>query len=143
MLFRSAFSYAHGTDYTAKYTAAWEKVLFNHFHDILTGSGVRETREHALGRIQEALGYTYAGSTAALTEFARQIDTSGIGGEADRTNVSEGAGAGYKGSSNSNSSRAGGLTVLPAERGSGKTRILHVFNTNAFDREETIEVTVP
>ena len=31
---------------------AWQKVLFNQFHDILPGSGVRETREYALGQFQ-------------------------------------------------------------------------------------------
>ena len=31
----------------------WINVLFNQFHDILPGSGVRQTREHALALFQE------------------------------------------------------------------------------------------
>lgn len=137
-----AFTYAQGAEYTTKYKAAWERVLFNHFHDILTGSGVRETREHALGRIQEALGYTYAGATDAMMALAGAIDTSGIDAPMDRDSASEGAGVGYKGINNWNSSRAGGLTVMAAERGFGRTRIMHVFNPSSFVRDETIEVTI-
>lgn len=49
-----AFTDSHATDYTD----AWRTTLFNHFHDILPGSGVVATREHALGGAQEALATT-------------------------------------------------------------------------------------
>ena len=38
------------------FAEAWEKVLFNHFHDIIPGSGVTETREYASGLYQEVAG---------------------------------------------------------------------------------------
>jgi alpha-mannosidase len=137
-----AFNFVNGDNYTGKYKKAWEMVLFNQFHDIITGSGVRETREHAMGKIQDAIGYTYTGMTKAITDIAKEIDTSSIITPFDKTSISEGGGVGYKGSNCFNSSNIGGLTVIPAERGNGKTRILHIFNHTAFDREETIEVTI-
>ncbi len=137
-----AYNHAGSDDYTANYGKAWERVLFNHFHDILTGSGVRDTREYAMGKIQEALGYTYTGLTAALNDFAKAIDTSGIDAPLDKMSFSEGGGAGFKGSWQYNSSLIADPVIFPAERGNGRTRIMHVFNPSAFDREETVEVTI-
>jgi alpha-mannosidase len=40
-------------------------VLFNQFHDILPASGVRQTREHALGLFQEVGAITGSVKRAA------------------------------------------------------------------------------
>jgi len=46
-----AFCYSHGIKgvNTKKTEEAWKIQLFNHFHDIIPGSGVFETTEYAMG----------------------------------------------------------------------------------------------
>src|SRR5579862_298178 len=53
----------------------WIQVLFNQFHDILPGSGVRETREHAQALFQEVGAITGAIKRNASTALAARIDT--------------------------------------------------------------------
>lgn len=59
-------------------TDAWIKVLFNQFHDILPGSGVRETREHAMGQFQEVGAITGSVKRSATGALASQVDTAGM-----------------------------------------------------------------
>ncbi len=54
---------------------AWIGVLFNQFHDILPGSGVRETRAHAEGLFQEAGAVAGAIKRSAGGALAGRIDT--------------------------------------------------------------------
>lgn len=139
-----AFSvnFADGVDYSHNYNKAWEKTLFNQFHDILPGSCVRDTREYALGYFQDILGYTYAGKVKALTEIADKIDTSSIITVQNGNSTSVGSGVGFSGIADANSSHYGNADMLFPERGSGKTRIIHVFNPTQYERKETIEITV-
>ncbi len=53
----------------------WLGVLFNQFHDILPGSGVRETREHAQGLFQEVGAITGAIKRTAGKTLSGRIDT--------------------------------------------------------------------
>jgi alpha-mannosidase len=53
----------------------WLNVLFNHFHDILPGSGVVDTREHALGLFQEVGAITGSVKREVGVWLASQIDT--------------------------------------------------------------------
>ena len=126
-----------GTPYPSRnYEKAWQGVLFTHFHDILTGSCVQESREHAMGRLADAIAHAQSAQARAYEAISQQVDTSmfpcddGI----DRMARSEGAGAGY-----GIASYAG---VPNPERGLGKTRIYTVFNPAAFDRTETVELTL-
>jgi len=135
-------NYANGENYSQNYQKAWEKTLFNQFHDILPGSGVRETREYAMGLFQDAIGYTYAGRVKAMTEIAQNIDTSSISSVCDKFSLSEGGGVGFKGCSDTNSSNYGINNNLFPERGNGKIRILHIFNPTQYEREETTEITI-
>ncbi|NLB40945.1 MAG: alpha-mannosidase, partial [Clostridiales bacterium] len=49
-------------EYPSKaYEEAWRKVLFNQFHDIITGSCVIDTREHAMGQFQQVLATANTG----------------------------------------------------------------------------------
>jgi len=57
---------------------AWHNVLFTHFHDILTGSCVQESREHAIGLYAEALAAANTAREKAYGYIARRIDTSGL-----------------------------------------------------------------
>lgn len=54
---------------------AWTHVLFNQFHDILPGSGVAGTREHAMGLFQEVGAITGSIKTQFTKDLAANIDT--------------------------------------------------------------------
>ena len=113
---------------------AWQKVLFTHFHDILTGSCVQDSREHAMGLYQDALAAANSEASFALNALAAAADTSAVAVQPDPASQSEGAGAGY------NIERFSGRAV--DERGQGLTRIWTVFNSTNADREEPVEITV-
>lgn len=125
-----------GTPYRKnQFEHAWQNVLFTHFHDILTGSCVQESREYAMGLLSDSMAVANTQHNNALRAISNQIDTSSI--ETDglvRDSQSEGAGVGY------------GLTAYAGvpnpERGSGKTRIFHVFNSQPHTRSEVVELTV-
>ena len=115
---------------------AWQNVLFTHFHDILTGSNVQESREHAMGLYAGSIAVANTQHSNALRVFSENIDTSGI--ETDQDTVegsqSEGAGVGF-GLSN--------YTGVPnPERGRGLVRIFNIFNALPFERTENVEITV-
>ncbi len=132
-----AMSYAvGGTDLSKQMTKAWEGVLFNHFHDILPGSGTIETREYAMGLFQNTLAQTATAANYAMQNISDYIDTSGIDMDDDLHSVSEGAGVGYTLDQPSH------FGFPKAERGRGKTRIFVLYNTTAYDRNGSVELTV-
>ena len=110
---------AYGQDYLK---AGWINTLFNHFHDILPGSGVVNTREDALGLFQDTLSRANTSMANAMCAISAAIDTAGLADAGEKSDsVSEGAGVGMS------------VTdfVLPAaERGGGAGRIYHVFNNS-------------
>ncbi|MDY4219502.1 MAG: glycoside hydrolase family 38 C-terminal domain-containing protein [Candidatus Faecousia sp.] len=117
--------------------SAWEKVLFNQFHDILPGSNTPDSREHAWGAFEEAMGSVMAASGAALRAFAQEIDTSAFDTPFEPlTSRSEGGGVG------ANTGQKGRFRLPGVERGRGKTRLIHFFNPTAFDRRQVLEATV-
>jgi len=114
--------------------SAWQKVLFTHFHDILPGSCVQDAREHTMGLYQEATAITNTQTQNAMMKIAKNIDTSSIRVDVDPESQTDGAGVGYG---------VEHFTGVPSpESGYGKTRIYHVFNTQAYDRKETVELTI-
>ena len=54
----------------------WRHTLFNHFHDILPGSGVHATYEYSAGLFQEIQAAAGAIKTRALRQLASKVDTS-------------------------------------------------------------------
>ena len=120
---------------TQHFARAWQAVMFNHFHDIITGSGTADTREYALGQVQRSLAVAGTEETQALRRIAAYADTSSLGDphEDARSNLSEGAGAGWGVS-------AFGLSHV--ERGRGRTRIFHVFNPLPWTRTEVVEAVI-
>lgn len=118
-----------------KMEQAWRDVLFTHFHDILTGSCVQDSREHAMGLFQTSMAVANTQIQNAMYGISRNIDTSSIAVDVDPYySQSEGAGAGY-GIEN--------FTGVPStERGSGRTRIFHIFNTLSWERSQVAELTV-
>ncbi len=113
---------------------AWQKVLFTHFHDIITGSCVQDTREHAMGLYQDVLATLNSEIGLAASKLASAIDTSFVTVEADPDSQAEGAGVGY------NISNFAGREM--PERGGGITRIWNIFNNTYSDKEEPVEITV-
>lgn len=126
---------ATGTKYNAKaFAGAWEKVLFNQFHDILPGSGTVDTREYAMGQYQEAFAVANTSRALSVRTLSDASDTSALTVEEDISQTrSEGAGVGYGLSS-------GGIAQL--SRHAGLRRLFTVYNPMPFDREEMAEVTV-
>lgn len=130
-MFGAVAAVAAGSTYPgAAFEEAWRNVLFNQFHDILPGSGVIETREHALGLFQNTMAIANTNRKLTLERIAANIDTSQLGGQEDKLTVSEGAGVGYG---------ASVFKITQVERGSGHTRIVHLFNPSVYDREEPVE----
>lgn len=115
---------------------AWRNVLFNHFHDILPGSGTVETREFALGRFQEAMADINIYGNLSARRISEATDTSEIPFVEAAETTSEGGGAGYLQSQNTH------YRYTAAERGNGPVRAFQLFNTTGKDRDEYTEITV-
>lgn len=74
----SAIGTLFGREYNRKDLAeAWERVLFNQFHDILPGSSIREVYHDAHKSYEEAREMASFELEGALGEIVRAIDTSG------------------------------------------------------------------
>lgn len=110
---------------------AWRKVLFNQFYDILPGSGVNGTHDHALGQYQEVYARAETNRRNAMQAIARRIDTAVFASPVPDGSRSAGAGVGF--------GVEGHRTAL-VERGSSNTRIWHVFNLCAVARREIVEL---
>lgn len=124
-------------DFNDQFRVAWERILFNQFHDILPGSNIPESRDHAMGAFEEAMGCVMAASSASLRAFADAIDTSRFETPMEKlTSNSEGGGVGL------NTDAAHRFRLPGTERGVGKTRLLHFFNPTAFHREDVLEATL-
>jgi alpha-mannosidase len=128
---------------TAQLREAWLHVLFNQFHDILPGSGVRETREHAQALFQEVGAITGSIKRSAGRALAEQIDTLALlpntpAGDEERALAEEGrantpfvAGSGI----------GAGLTGYSQANGGGKRFLPFViYNPCAWTRSERVPV---
>jgi len=117
----------------------WVDILFNHFHDILPGSGVHDTRTYAHGLYQTSMASVSQIETKALRSLASRIDTvAGDTGSSDPflSNVSSamGAGVGFR-------FDQAGMSLSDQTRG-GWPKPFMLFNPLASDREEVIEATL-
>jgi alpha-mannosidase len=125
-------SSAYRTEHLAR---AWQTTLFNHFHDIIPGSGTVDTREYALGQAQEVLAAAASEETLALRRLAANVDTSALGNPKEdvRATRSEGAGVGFG---------VADFNLSYTERGRGITRVFHVFNPLPWTRTAVVEAVV-
>lgn len=114
----------------------WRNILFNHFHDILPGSGTIETREYAMGKFQETMSYFNINANSAMYAIASNIDTSFIPFEENKESRAEGAGVGY------GNLPLYGYKMPQTDRGTGRVRAIHLFNSTMYEREEMVEVTI-
>ena len=116
------------------YEKAWRNILLNQFHDILPGSGVIETREHAMGLFQNSMAIANSNRSQALRNISALIDTSKfLNEENEQGSTSEGAGVGYG---------IKDFKIAQIDRGKGKTRIFQFFNSSGYDREEVVEIII-
>jgi alpha-mannosidase len=132
---------ALGQPYPADRLAeGWRDTLFSHFHDILPGSGVHDTRTYNDGQFQRTMANTSMLETLALRHFAGQVDTCYAAGRPaltvppSRLSNALGAGVGFM-------SSAGSLAQSEQSAGQGN-RPFVVFNPVAWERAEVIETTV-
>jgi alpha-mannosidase len=124
---------------------AWINILFNQFHDILPGSGVRQTREHALALFQETGAATGSIKRAAGLALASNIDTLALlpdTPEAAEERVLHASGA-------ANTPFVAGAGIHAMESGysvasGGGRRFLPfvIYNPCAWDRSEPVTVTL-
>ncbi len=125
-----------GPRYNASFGKAWEQILFNHFHDILPGSGIVDTREYAMGQFQRAMAAIQTNANAAMRTLAEAIDTSPLGVMQESDATSQGAGVGFM---------VGQPThygMPRTERGLGKKRVFHLFNSTQYDYSGVCDLTV-
>ena len=122
------------------FVAAWCDTLFSHFHDILPGSGVHDTRTYTHGLFQKTMAMTSQTETAALRLLASLVDTSKAGSDAlpalppSRIISGIGGGVGY---------RAADGELSQAEQSAGHgPRPFILFNPTARERAEVVEATV-
>lgn len=127
---------AGGPSCRESYGKAWEHILFNQFHDILPGSGVIDTREYALGRFQRAMAAIQTNANRSMRALAEAIDTSSIGIEATEDSISQGAGVGFA------TDRESHYHLPCAERGLGKKRVFHLFNSTQYEYDGVTDITV-
>lgn len=117
-----------------RFFEGWRHVLFNQFHDIIPGSGVIDTREHARGLFQETMAISGASKKLALQKLVANIDTATLLPPEDtKDTIAEGAGVGFG---------VEGFRISQSSRGAGKGRIFHVFNPSITRRRELTEVVV-
>ncbi|MFH1567737.1 MAG: glycoside hydrolase family 38 C-terminal domain-containing protein [Gemmatimonadota bacterium] len=116
--------------------AAWRDVLFSHFHDILPGSGVRDTRTYTHGLYQQVAAAAASIETQSLRELAARVDTSRTCARPgdDMEHNSLGSGVGFR-------TADGALPQSDQSVGEGD-RPFVVFNPTAADRAEVVEATV-
>ncbi|MDD5698756.1 MAG: glycoside hydrolase family 38 C-terminal domain-containing protein [Victivallaceae bacterium] len=120
---------------------SWKNCLFNHFHDILPGSGVRDTRHYTMGLFQNIMAATGMVETLALRRLAAAVNTSESGSPEisdefpstfyqDAFGAGVGIGVGH-----------GNLSTAEQSLGRG-SRPFVIFNPTAADRQEVVEATV-
>lgn len=126
---------------TVQFRDSWTEVLFNHFHDILPGSGVHDTRTYSHGLYQKTMAEASQIEMQALRRLASQVDTSFAtfpSCESPLTpamlSSSIGAGVGYL-------SDNGRFTQSTQHGGDGPRPFLF-FNSTGQPRHEVVQVTI-
>jgi len=115
--------------------ACWRRSMFLQFHDILPGSGVKETIEHAMGGFQENLASTGMIRTQSLRALAGTVDTTALTPTPCPGAADMGLGAGV-----GNEAWWSGMSTLGAGECGGDPFV--VFNTAPFVRSELVKVKV-
>jgi alpha-mannosidase len=155
-----------GRDSRALLREAWINILFNQFHDILPGSGVRQTREHAMALFQETGAMTGAIKREAGKALVSGLNTAALlppapssqepweegepaGTESPSSQPSsqgweEGWGGGKRGGHPFASGAGAGIGAMESgiskSAGGGSVRPYVVYNPCAWPRTEAVTV---
>ncbi|MBN1874673.1 MAG: alpha-mannosidase [Anaerolineae bacterium] len=128
---------------------AWTYLLFDQFHDILPGSGIRETRHYTLGHAQETQAAAGIALTNALRALAARVNTAALRRDFDPEGKAVYSERDYKDSIESDRSGGAGVgnasgTGHPSTFSVAQTsdRAFLVFNPLPFARTEIVEVKV-
>jgi len=133
---------ARGAAYPgARFADDWRRTLFSHFHDILPGSGVADTRAFMHGQFQETMASTSIIETGALRGLAGLVDTARIAGPvaapaAPALFVTSGHGAG------AGIGAAEGRISLADRHGDSPLRPFVIFNRTSRPVTEVVEFTL-
>ncbi len=111
---------------------AWRNTLFNHFHDILPGSGVKATYEYSQGLFQEIQAVASTISNRALRAISKEIDTSFA---ASDSTFGAGAGNGF-GAGAGIAGQSRGITSYNA--GADSAEPIMIYNQKPWARTETV-----
>jgi alpha-mannosidase len=122
-----------------RFGKSWRDCLFSHFHDILPGSGVRDTVHYTMGLFQNIMAESSMTETLSLRRIAAasKPEKQGVSKKAAPSSFYSdalGAGVGIGASE-------GNLSSYEALGSSGE-RVFMLFNPTAADRDEIIETTV-
>lgn len=112
----------------------WRHTLFNHFHDILPGSGVHATYEYSQGLFQEIQAAAGSIKTRALRQLGSKIDTSFAAPAADSI-FGAGLGDGLGGGAG-DPGVPGGITAWNA--GAPGPEPVLIYNQKPWARNETV-----
>jgi alpha-mannosidase len=118
----------------------WRDVLFSHFHDILPGSGVRDTRTYAHGLFQKTMAMSGQRLSQALRAIARRVDTRNWKHPWAQELIDQGTPGGVGGGAG-HATAEGALSSLEQSTVSGLHPVL-LFNPTAWARREVLELTV-
>ena len=128
----------------AAFDENWRRVLFSHFHDILPGSGVRDTRLYCHGQFQETMAFTSTTAARLLRAIAGRVDTSAFRAAAPSPALPPpppqfllegfGGGAGI--------AAVDGAFSLAHGHGVSPIRPFVVFNPTAAERSEVVNFTI-
>jgi alpha-mannosidase len=110
---------------------AWEKAMFNQFHDILPGSGVHPTYEYAQGLFQQVSATTGMVRTQSLRALAAQVNTASLAPKGAPAEAGPGIGGGA-----GEGAWWGGVSTLGA--GAAEVEPFLVFNPSAWARREVV-----
>lgn len=112
----------------------WRHTLFNHFHDILPGSGVHATYEYSSGLFQEVQAAAGAIKTRALRQLASKVNTSFAAPKGDCL-IGNGLGDGLGGGAG-DPGVPGGITGWNA--GAPGADPVLIYNQKPWARTETV-----
>ncbi|MCE5200567.1 glycosyl hydrolase-related protein, partial [bacterium] len=113
---------------------AWENTLFNHFHDILPGSGIHATYEYSQGLFQEIQATAGSIRTRALRGLTSKINTAAAANAKPTTfgaGLGDGLGAGV-----GDTTIPGGITGYNAGAASAEPFV--IYNQKPWARSEMV-----
>jgi len=123
-----------GMDYPSDIAQkGWRYALFNHFHDILPGSGIHATYEYSQGLFQEIQAIAGSTKIRALRRLASKVDTESVV-KLKPSKLGEGMGDGFAAGAGSYYF-PGSLTT--ANMGAADAEPVLIYNPKPWARSET------